>query len=62
VTGSIQFDVSDRTRLTLDSLYAKLDQTRNEEFLEIISPAREAGSRVSAPWIWCAASSTTTPR
>lgn len=43
VTGSIQFDVSDRTRLTLDSLYAKLDQTRNEEFLEIISPAREAG-------------------
>lgn len=43
LTGSIQFDVSDRTRLTLDSLYAKLDQTRNEEFLEIISPAREAG-------------------
>ncbi|MBX9707921.1 MAG: TonB-dependent receptor [Caulobacteraceae bacterium] len=43
VTGSIQFDVSDRTRLTLDSLYAKLDQTRNEEFLEIISPAREGG-------------------
>ncbi|WP_269514087.1 TonB-dependent receptor [Brevundimonas subvibrioides] len=43
VTGSIQFDVSDRTRLTFDSLYAKLDQTRNEEFLEIISPAREAG-------------------
>ena len=43
VTGSIQFDVTDRTRLTLDSLYAKLDQTRNEEFLEIISPAREAG-------------------
>lgn len=45
VTGSIQFDVSDRTRLTLDSLYAKLDQTRNEEFLEIISPAREAGAQ-----------------
>ncbi|MFN7281518.1 MAG: TonB-dependent receptor, partial [Brevundimonas sp.] len=45
VTGSIQFDVSDRTRLTLDSLYAKLDQTRNEEFLEIISPAREGGAQ-----------------
>ncbi len=43
LTGSIQFDVTDRTRITLDSLYAKLDQTRNEEFLEIISPAREAG-------------------
>ncbi|ALL13251.1 TonB-dependent receptor [Caulobacter henricii] len=43
LTGAIQFDVSDKTRLTFDTLYAKLDQTRSEEFVEIISPARETG-------------------
>ena len=43
LTGAFQFDVSDRTRITYDVLHAKLDQTRNEEFVEIISPAREAG-------------------
>lgn len=43
LTGSLQFDLTDRTRITLDSLYAKLDQQRNEEFLGVISSAREAG-------------------
>lgn len=45
LTNSIQFEPTDRTRITLDTLYAQLDQTRNEEFLEIISPAREAGAQ-----------------
>lgn len=45
LTSSIQFEPTDRTRITLDTLYAQLDQTRNEEFLEIISPAREAGAQ-----------------
>jgi TonB-dependent receptor len=43
LTGAVQFDVSDKTRLTFDTLYAELNQTRSEEFVEIISPARETG-------------------
>lgn len=43
LTGSIQFEPWSGTEITLDSLYAKLDQTRTEEFLEVISFARETG-------------------
>ena len=34
MTGSLQFQPSDSTRLTLDLLYADLDSTRTENFLE----------------------------
>ena len=34
VTGSLQFRPSDRTELSLDLLYANLDSTRTENFLE----------------------------
>ncbi|TPW06016.1 MAG: TonB-dependent receptor [Alphaproteobacteria bacterium] len=43
MTGSIQFEPVDRLQLNFDSLYAKLNQTRSEEFLEVISFARETG-------------------
>lgn len=43
LTGAIQFEPWDGTEITFDSLYAKLDQTRKEEFLEAISFARETG-------------------
>ncbi|MFN7179959.1 TonB-dependent receptor [Hyphomonas sp.] len=43
VTGALQFEPWAGTEITFDSLYAQLDQTRSEEFLEVISFAREAG-------------------
>lgn len=43
LTGTIQFEPWDKTTITYDSLFAKLDQTRSEEFLEVISFAREGG-------------------
>ncbi len=43
VTGAFQFAPTDRTELTWDSLFATLKQDRTEEFLEVISFAREAG-------------------
>ncbi len=43
LTGSLQYQPFDGTRITFDSLFAQLDQTRNEEFLESISFARETG-------------------
>jgi TonB-dependent receptor len=44
MTGSIQFDLTPETRITFDSLYAELDQERTEEFLEVISFARETST------------------
>ena len=41
ITGSVQWQLSEATRVTYDSLYAQLDQTRSEDFLETISGARE---------------------
>jgi TonB-dependent receptor len=43
MTGAFQFEPFEGMRLNLDSLYAKLNQTRSEEFLEVISFARETG-------------------
>lgn len=43
LTGSLQFEPWEGTEITFDSLYAQLDQTRSEEFLEVISLARETG-------------------
>lgn len=42
-TGAFQVEPWEGTEITFDSLYAQLDQTRNEEFLEVISFARETG-------------------
>ena len=42
LTGSIQWKPAPGTRLTLDMLYAKLDATRQEDFLEAISFSRSA--------------------
>ena len=44
VTSSIQFRPRAGTLLNLDLLYAKLDATRQEDFLEAISFSRTAGS------------------
>jgi TonB-dependent receptor len=43
LTGALQFEPWAGTEITFDSLFAKLDQTRSEEFLEVISFARETG-------------------
>ncbi len=43
ITGSLQVEPWTGTEITFDSLYAQLDQTRTEEFLEVISFARETG-------------------
>jgi len=43
LTGAFQVEPWEGTEITFDSLYAQLDQTRNEEFLEVISFARETG-------------------
>ena len=42
LTGAIQFRPRDGTLLTLDMMYAKLDATRQEDFLEAISFSRTA--------------------
>ncbi len=43
LTGAFQVEPWQGTEITWDTLYAQLDQTRQEEFLEVISLAREAG-------------------
>ena len=35
LTGSVQFQPSDRTLVTFDALYSELDATRDEEFLQV---------------------------
>lgn len=40
LTGAIQFEPMDGTRFTVDLLYAKLDSTRQEDFLQAISFSR----------------------
>jgi len=42
VTGSLQFQPWDSTKVTFDILYADLDATRQEDFLEAISFSRTA--------------------
>lgn len=43
-TGAIQFRPTDRTLLTVDLLYSKLDATRTENFLESLSFSRNAAA------------------
>ena len=43
MTGAIQIKPADGTLLTLDMMYAKLNATRQEDFLEAISFSRTAG-------------------
>ena len=45
LTGSFQFQITDRTLLTIDALYAKFDATRAEQYLEAISFSRGAGGK-----------------
>lgn len=45
LTASVQWRPTPQSLLTFDSLYAQLDQTRNEEFLEVIAFARETGAQ-----------------
>jgi iron complex outermembrane recepter protein len=45
LTGAVQFEPWEGTEITFDSLYAQLDQTRTEEFLEVISLARETAAQ-----------------
>lgn len=42
-TLSLQWDPLDSTRISFDTLYAQFNQVRSEEFLEVISFARETG-------------------
>lgn len=42
VTGSLQFKPSDKTTLSLDALYSKIDATRSENYIEAISFSRGA--------------------
>lgn len=44
VTGAFQWRMSDRTLLSLDLLYSKLDATRQEDFLESLSFSRNAAA------------------
>ena len=43
LTGAIQFAPTDSTTITIDLLYAKLDSTRQEDFLQAISFSRNIG-------------------
>lgn len=43
LTGSVQFKPADGTLLTFDLLHAKLESTRQEDFLQAISFSRSAG-------------------
>jgi iron complex outermembrane recepter protein len=44
-TLSLQWDPAQSTRVSLDTLYAQFNQERTEEFLEVISFARETGAQ-----------------
>ena len=44
-TLSLQWDPANSTRISLDTLYAQFNQERTEEFLEVISFARETGAQ-----------------
>lgn len=45
LTGALQFKPNDRMEFAYDLLFAQLDETRSEEFLEVISFARETGTQ-----------------
>lgn len=45
VTGSLQWKPSDRTTLSLDALYSKIDAKRDEHYIEAISFSRGGNAR-----------------
>ncbi|MGA6150350.1 TonB-dependent receptor [Stenotrophomonas sp. NPDC077461] len=45
VTGSLQWKPTDRTELSLDALYSKIDATRDEHYIEAISFSRGASQQ-----------------
>ncbi|WP_313140994.1 TonB-dependent receptor [Stenotrophomonas sp.] len=48
VTGSLQWKPSDRTEISLDTLYSKIDATRDEHYIEAISFSRNRDSATGA--------------
>jgi len=49
ITGSLQWKPTDRTEISLDALYSKIDATRDENYIEAISFSRnrDAGTGVN---------------
>ena len=45
VTGSLQFKPSDKTELSLDALYSKIDAARKESYIEAISFSRSGAGK-----------------
>ncbi len=45
VTGSLQWKPSDRTEISLDTLYSKIDATRDENYIEAISFSRSGAGK-----------------
>lgn len=45
ITGSLQFEPSDRTQIALDVLHAGFDATRTEDFLEAVSFSRTGAGK-----------------
>ncbi len=45
LTGSLQFQPTDRTLITIDALYSKFESRRAEQYLEAISFSRGAGGK-----------------
>jgi len=41
ITGSLQFNVDDKTSVTVDALYSKFEADRDEEFLEVFLRSQE---------------------
>jgi iron complex outermembrane receptor protein len=62
VTGSVQLRPRDGTLLSLDLLYAKLDATRQEDFLEAISSAAMPAPAASRRPAWSTPPTTPTAR
>jgi len=48
ITGSLQWKPSDRTEISLDTLYSKIDATRDEHYIEAISFSRNRDSATGA--------------
>ena len=48
VTGSLQWKPTDRTEISLDTLYSKIDATRDEHYIEAISFSRNRDAATGA--------------
>ncbi len=49
LTGSIQFAPSDGTKISIDGLYSRFKETREEEWLEVLARSNEKGIDVVNP-------------